>query len=337
VLVKETGIVVPLVFALWLAKERRWRDASFFLAPLAALGLWVLTLERRTGHWAGNPDFAQYNLFYPLAPLRLLATLLRRGYYLLFADLHWIGALAILYAWRRSRLFHTRSWRIAWLVAGAHVAMFTLLGGAALERYLLPILPILYAGMAAGLSFYSKRALLISAVALLAGLAAGNFINPPYPFPYENNLAFVDFVVLHRNAGDYLQRRHPSASVHTMWPMTAELSNPDLGFVRRSLTLHTVTDLTAADLGLMDWSQVQVLVVFSRTWNARYSLLRYKPLIELWERIYGAAPNLTREEARARIPLFREAQFERRGQWVDVYVNPDSRPSGPYLKARGVK
>src|SRR5256885_16127577 len=104
--------------------------------------------------------------------------------------MHWVGALAIVCAWRRSRVFHTRSWKIAWLVAGAHVAMYTLLGGAVLERYLLPVLPILYAAIAAALTVYSRWARVASAAALFAGLAAGNFINPPYPFPYENNLAF---------------------------------------------------------------------------------------------------------------------------------------------------
>ena len=38
VLVKETGAVVPAVFALWLARERRWRDAAWFLAAVPCAG-----------------------------------------------------------------------------------------------------------------------------------------------------------------------------------------------------------------------------------------------------------------------------------------------------------
>jgi 4-amino-4-deoxy-L-arabinose transferase-like glycosyltransferase len=167
VVVKETGLIVPVVFALWLSKERRWRDAALFLGPVAALGFWLVALKLRTGNWAGNAEFVQYNLFYPLAPLRLAAAFLRRIYYLFFADLHWVGAVAIFYAWRRSRIFHTRSWRVAWLLAAAHVAMFTVLGGAVLERYLLPVLPILYAGIAAALTVYSRWARTASTAALL--------------------------------------------------------------------------------------------------------------------------------------------------------------------------
>ncbi len=143
-LVKETGIVAPIVFGGWLAYERRWRDAAWFLAPLVALGAWIGILIHATGHWAGTPAFADYNLFYPLPPLRVAVNALRRFYYLFFANLHWIGAFAILFAWRTSRIFRSRGWRIAGSLAVAHAATVTVLGGATLERYLLPVLPILY-------------------------------------------------------------------------------------------------------------------------------------------------------------------------------------------------
>ncbi len=68
VLVKETGVVAPLVFGLWLARERRWRDAVWFLAPVGVLGIWIGIVAHVTGHWAGNETFAQYNVYYPLHP-----------------------------------------------------------------------------------------------------------------------------------------------------------------------------------------------------------------------------------------------------------------------------
>ena len=333
VLVKETGVVVPVVFALWLSKERRWRDATAFLAPAATLAFWLIALKFRTGSWAGNTEFVQYNLYYPLNPLRLLAALLRRIYYLLCADLHWVGALSICYAWRRSRLFYSRSWQIAWLLAVAHVAMFTVVGGAVLERYLVPVLPILYAGIAAALTVYSRWARIASTVALLVGLAAGNFINPPYPFPYENNLALVDFITLHRYAADLVYSRYPGARVDTMWPMTVELADPDLGYVRKAVPAIVLPELTAANLERIDWSQAGVFIAFSRTWNPRHSVLNFPRFAALWERIYGEPRELSREQVRAHVPLPLRAQFDRRGQWVDIYVNPDWRPAGPYLKA----
>src|SRR6202035_1880589 len=130
----------------------------------------------------------------------------------------WIGTFAIAFVWRTSHLFRSRSWRVAWWLAGAHVALVTLLGGAVLTRYLLPVMPILYAAMAVGLALFPKRPQRICGAALLIGLAASNFINPPYPFPYEDNLAFADFVKLQTSATEFLDHWFAGARVTTVWP-----------------------------------------------------------------------------------------------------------------------
>ncbi|MBZ5619917.1 MAG: hypothetical protein LAQ69_14530 [Acidobacteriia bacterium] len=322
VLVKETGVVVPLSLACWLAYERRWRDAVSFAVPVMLLSVWILVLARSTGHWAGNADWVRYNLLYPLNPIRLATTLLRRLYYLFVANLHWVGTIAVVYAWRRSRIFQSRAWRVAWLLVAVHIVMLTVLGGAALERYLLPVIPILYSAMAAGLSLYRPAPRMVCSLVLLAGLAACNFLNPPYPFPYEDNLAFADFLRLHSETADYLARWHPSASVHTVWPLTAELSRPELGFVSRGMGVRTLPDFAPETLGAIDWSKVQVLVAFSRSWDPRFSLMHFQPLARFWRRFFADTPSPTRAEFRQRIPLPLKAHFERRGQWVDVFVNP---------------
>ena len=36
-----------------------------------ALGLWLIALKAVTGHWLGNAEFTEYNVFYPLNPVRL--------------------------------------------------------------------------------------------------------------------------------------------------------------------------------------------------------------------------------------------------------------------------
>lgn len=322
VLVKETGVVVPLVFAFWLAYERRWRDAAHFVAPALLLAAWILALAAKTGHWAGNSDFVRYNLLYPSHPIRLAVTFLRRFYYLFIADLHWVGSVAVVYAWRGSRLFQSRSWRVAWLLVAVHVAMLTLLGGAVLERYLLPVIPILYSAMAAGLSLYRPIPRMVCSLVLLVGLAACNFLNPPYPFPYEDNLAFTDFLKLQSEAADYLAAWYPDAGVDTVWPLTAELSRPELGFVRRGMGVRTLPNLAPKTLESMDWSKVQVLVAFSRSWDPRFSLMRLAPVVRFWRRFFDYVPNATREESRERVPFPVAAHFERHGQWVDVFVNP---------------
>ncbi|MGO9255880.1 MAG: ArnT family glycosyltransferase [Bryobacteraceae bacterium] len=322
VLVKETGVVVPLVFLLWLGNERRWREAAFFVAPLAALSTWIVWLHHSTGHWMGNPGFLQYNLYYPLHPARLAMALFRRVYYLFFANCHWMGTQAILLAWRTSSLFRSRPWRIALWLAAAHVFTVTLLGGAALERYLLPAIPILYTAMVAGLMLLRRVPRLVCSAILLIGVAAGNVINPPYPFPYEDNLAFSDFVRLHVEAAQFLARRFPEARIATAWPMTAELSRPELGFVNHQLRIERLADFSAATIQSIDWKRVDVLVVYSRRWDPDLNFMHWPPIERFWGRFGGYVPGVTSTEAWSMTPYPNHAHFEKRGQWVDVYANP---------------
>jgi 4-amino-4-deoxy-L-arabinose transferase-like glycosyltransferase len=322
VLFKETGAIVPMVLGAWLVKERRWRDAVWFALPLVAIAGWVAILARRTGSWAGNADFAHYNVLVPLAPGRMLITLPRRLYFVLIANFHWAGTAAAIVAWRTSRLFRSRAWQIAGLVTAAHVLLFTVVGGAVLNRYLLPVLPIVFAAMAAALSVLPRWWRIGATAVLAAGLAASNFVNPPYPFPFEENVSFADFVRLHAEAADYIAHWYPNPVVHTAWPMTDELSRPELGYVPRKFRVQTLPNFSVETIGALDWGTVEILVVFSRDWDPPFNLARIGPMPKLWERIYGFVPAAREEEARSRVPFAAEASFTRRGQWVDVYVNP---------------
>ncbi|MBV8071783.1 MAG: hypothetical protein JO270_17870, partial [Acidobacteriaceae bacterium] len=93
VLAKETGLVVPLVFFLALARRRDWKNASFFVAPAIALACWLFVLRHVTGYWLGNPGFAHYNVAYSLNPVRMALSFARRVYYLFFAEFRCIGTL----------------------------------------------------------------------------------------------------------------------------------------------------------------------------------------------------------------------------------------------------
>ncbi len=321
VLVKETGVVAPLVFGVWLVAERR-RDAAWFMAPLAVLAAWLVILHSSTGHWAGNAAFADYNLRYPLHPARFAVNLLRRIYYLGFANLHWIGAFAILFAWRTSPIFRARGWRIASVFGVAHVLVVTLLGGATLERYLLPVLPILYTAMAAGLDCFPRRPRLICSAALICGLAVGIFVNPPYPFPYEDNLAWTDFVRLQSDAADTIGRRYSAARIVTLWPLTAELAQPELGYTHVPVQVDTLPDLSAATIAALDWNRVQALAAFSREWDPSWSPLHFAPIRKLWRALFGYEPFSTEDELRRAAPYPPIARWRRGGQWMELYVQP---------------
>jgi 4-amino-4-deoxy-L-arabinose transferase-like glycosyltransferase len=333
VLVKETGIVAPLVFAAWLAYERRWRDAVWFVAPVVALAAWLGALYHQTGYWTGSPGFEQYNLYFPLHPVRLLVALSRRIYSLFFASFQWIGTFAIVFIWRTTYLFRSRSWRIAWTLAAAQVLVVTVLGGAVLTRYLLPVMPIVFAAMALGLAHFPKRPQQICGAALVAGLIASNFINPPYPFPYEDNLAFADFVQLQTSGAEFLDHWARNARVTTAWPMNRELTRPELGFVSRAMEVQTLRNFTPQTLAPVDWNNVEVFVAFSRTWDPEFSLTHFAPVRWFWRRFYNFSPNSTRDDVRNRVPFPRAAHFERRGQWLDIYVNPGPTRPSPAVRA----
>ena len=40
-------------------------------------------------------------------------------------------------------------------------------------------------------------------------------MNPPFPFPLENNLAMIDFVELHHDAAQYLEASYPNKTIYT--------------------------------------------------------------------------------------------------------------------------
>ena len=318
VLTKETGLLVPLLFGAWLLYEKRRRDAVWFLLPAAALCVWLLILARGTGHLFGNSEFTRYNLYYPFHPVRFTFALGRRLYYLFFQDFHWIGTIAILLAWRRG-VFATRAWRIAWLMIAIHVLFLSAVGGAMLERYLLPVLPILYTAMVAAMSIYKGVLKVVFQVALLAGLIVGNFWNPPYPFPFENNLAFTNFVELQQTAAEFVARSYPGEPIATVWPLTAALSRPEFGYVRRAIPVSSLPDFTARSVDSPDWRRdARVLVFFSRMWEPEWSWTNIVLVRKIWRHFYGYEPELSIPEMRRR-SLTPVARWERRGQWIEVY------------------
>jgi len=332
VMVKETGLAMPLVLAAWLGRERRWRAAACFLLPGLCLAAWVAFLAKQTGHWAGSLEFASYNLRYPLDPFRLAVSLGRRLYYLFAADSRWIGTVAIALSWKTAgSLFRSRPWRIAFLFTAAHVALVVVLGGASLERYLLPVMPVIFALMVTCLFLQPHLPRILAAGAFVAAVAAGNWINPPYPFPYENNLAMIDFLDLQQAAARYLTELYPHARVETIWPLTLELSRPELGFVSHQVAVAPVPDLTADSLRKIRWRGVEVFVAFSRSWDGAPNLMQFSAIHSFWQRHYGREP-ATRRQMPALISLPLSARFERRGQWVDIYSSLDI--AAPELQRR---
>jgi hypothetical protein len=307
------------VLAVWLIVERRRRDALWFLLPFAALAVWLVVLYRATGNPLGSTGFADYNLLFPLHPVRVAIALARRCFAIFIENFHWIGWIAVALAWRRTRIYRSRPWRIAATLGVAQVLAVTLLGGATLERYLLPVLPLMYVAFAAAWSAMPSRGTRIGQFALIAGLLVCLFWNPPYPYPYENNLAMVDFVRLQQSAADFVERHFPGQRITTAWPLTIELRRPACGYVRRHMDVQELAGFRPADLKSLRPESVGVFVLFSKDWDAGWDI-RQAPLIApLMRHFYGYRPQVPPQELERRFGLKLDARWSERGQWIDVY------------------
>ncbi|HEY4365401.1 MAG TPA: glycosyltransferase family 39 protein [Bryobacteraceae bacterium] len=317
VLTKETALTTPLVFAVWLwSQTKHRREALYFLAPAVALAIWLVVLHRATGYWLGNPYFGQYNVNGALHPLPILYSAAERFLFLFVKDGRFLGLIALYFGWR---LLRTQDWAVAALVALAQLALVTVLGGAVLDRYLLPILPILYAAFATSALAYSTRTRWISHAALLTALVAGLFWNPPYPFQYEDNLAMVDFVDLQRTAAQYLESRAPSQRIASMWPFTGAIEKPDFGYLTRPLRPVNIDSFELAQILALDRRRFDVLVVYSRQYQMEGTWLDRPPLHALLQRLPGYHPQATEDELAAH-GFLPQARWQRHGQWIEVYA-----------------
>ncbi len=319
-LTKETSILLPLVLMLTLLRERRLREAAYYVVPALALSVWLFALWRATGTPFGNAEFAHYNLNYSLDPLRMVFSLCRRVYYLFLQDFRWIGTAAMWYSWRHRGLFRTPAWHLVMTFAAAHIVLVSVLGGAELERYLLPVLPIFYLAVAQALFTLSPARRNLCAAAVCAGLVVAVFTKPLFPLPYEDTGAMVDFVRVQQTAAAYLQQHYSGQDIYTAWPLTAALGRADFGYVTKPLTTHETLDLKYSILSKLNPRDVHVLVLYPRTWEPVFWILHLPGVGAFLTRFYEYEPQMTGGQAHTVLGLSRVARWDRRGQWVEVWA-----------------
>ncbi len=319
VLAKETGLVVPAVFGAVLLFRRKWKHALLFVPSAIVLALWLALLHAKTGYWLGNPGFAHYNVAYALQPVRVIFSILRRIYYLFFGEFRWIGTLVLLAAWRECESFRSDRWKITFLVAGATLLLVSVLGGAELERYLLPVLPLFYIAVAVAATHLRKWVRVASVSALLAGLVGNIFWNPPYPFPYENNYAMVDFIRLEQAAAAFSEARYGNSTIATAWPFSAALRSPDYGYVSRPLNVLETNDFHKSSIEALPSRDSGVLIIYTRTWMPKNGVIIWPYVETFLRRYYAWQPNITAQECEA-LGWQPQAQWTRRGQNITVYA-----------------
>lgn len=335
VMVKETAAVVPVLFAIWLYREGEKRRALCFLLPLLPLAGWLLLLHGKTGYALGSQEFAEYNLFYTLHPVRLTMAVIRRVYTLFLADFHWAGTLSLVLAWkvlRRALAPIGREWRLVLAACAFEIAVVTMFGGATLERYLLPVLPVFYIAVAASWTVLAKLPRVALQAILVAGLITSNFWSSLFwPFPFEDNLAMVSMARLEASAASVIESNFPGHAVTTAWPMTDALRRPGLGYVETAQPVRRIRDFTAASIQKLERTNVDLMIIYSRDHEPRWNLLALGPLNSLHRRFYGYERPLPPEAIATRLRLRLVAGWQERGQWIRIYQGSGAPASTAFI------
>jgi Dolichyl-phosphate-mannose-protein mannosyltransferase len=357
VLAKETAILAPLALFVWeltghfirrLGKENCWNQTRwneilppadgrarslYLLLPVVPLAGWYAHHYAKTGFLLGNPEFFRYNVAATLNALRLPLALGMRlwqlfGYFGLYL-LTLAGLLAMLRPPRREsgvarpRIpFWTQAAFLSVLLA--YLGFMSLVGGAVLARYMLPVVPLVILALVSTLwrrVRYWKLIVAAVAIAFVAGL----FSNPPYGFSLEDNLAYRDYIVLHADASRFLAMRYSGARVLTAWPASDELTRPWLGYVNanasqpfRALRIEDFS-VSQIDLAARARNRFDVALVFSTKYQPPHALFdNWDTWQRIKEKFFGYHRDLLPEDIAQRLGGTIVYHKEMNGQWIAV-------------------
>jgi hypothetical protein len=335
---KETAIVVPVTLAAISVVEgfrasspvrgRYLREAAWLLSCVLPLAAWYGYHYAKTGFLFGNPEFLRYNARANLDPLRILAAF---GHRLLHLTAHMNLFVPVLMTvaslllnprvdvegQERRGLCQDASKRVILLLL-ANAVLFSVLGGALLTRYLLPMYPLVL--LVAVTTFYRRvpywqGLAVFSAAAFVVGL----FINPPYGFAPEDNLAYAHVIRLHQAAIAQLTRRYTGATVLTAWPVSDELTRPELGYVKHPWDVDRIEDFTEPEIERAadePWRYSAALVFSTKEEpsSSLFSLGRRSQALD--ERYFGLHHDLPPEQIAQQLHGDLVWQKQDAGQWV---------------------
>ncbi len=284
---KETAIVTPLALVAWHLWEVRrkpafagghWRVAGQFLLPILPLCAWYGYHFHKTGHIFGNPQYLRYNAIGTLHVARFFLALAQRlmqvtVYMNLFVPVLLMLAAMLLPALRQAD--GSKRPRVSWnaqaqigIILLVNVLFFSVVGGAVLARYLLPLYPLI---LLLCVSTWRRRVLqwpwfaVLSVVAFLAGL----FVNPPYRFAPEDNLTYRSMIVMQQQAIAQVLHRAPGGTVLTAWPATDELMRPWLGYVRKPVRVVAIDNFSLPQIeAAMQMPGYDAALVFATKYEA---------------------------------------------------------------------
>lgn len=280
---KETAIVTPVALAGYEAvmllrhqgqRRERGRWIASLLFPVLPLLCWYGYHYHRTGFVFGNPEYLRYNATANLSAYRVALCLWHRLLHLtihmnMFAPVLCAMAAALMpVTTDRSTQGFMRGVRERVLVMlVANWMAFSVLGGALLTRYLLPMYPLVLLLCLVEWRRHLRWWWAVAAFSF-AVFVAGIFINPPYAFAPEDNLTYRDMILLHQRAIILIEQRFPEATVLTAWPADAELRQPELGYAHRAIRTTSIDNFSARQIAkaAAEPGEYDTALIFSTKW-----------------------------------------------------------------------
>lgn len=353
VLSKETAIITPGALALWemlFAKDAdgnsttdRLRRATVRLVPAVPLAAWLVFHYHATGHIFGDATYMKYNVAQTLSPLRFVLALALRTWHL-FGIMNMLPlTVAMIVAMffppviddsgERQRIAVPLQLQFA-LIMLVYLVTFSIVGGAALTRYLLPAYPLV---IIIAMSTLHRRILRWEwpAAIMVIFFVLALFFDPPYKFAPEDNLTYKDFVELHVEAAQFLEQHERGATVLTAWPASDELGRPYLGYVAGPFKTLSLNNFTLDELLRLRnvHGQFQVAYLFSTKYENR-GWIRSQVWDKFNRRFFDdhqdVPPDLAAQLLGGRVVFFEK----RKQEWVEIIeMQPrDDRPVESLLR-----
>ena len=346
---KETAIITPMALLGWEVlcpllgsfqiqgaqvcyQKRNWLRSLSLLLCLLPLVCWLSYHHLKTGYFLGNPEYLRYNLGATLTPLRVALAMLIRLWHLLGYLNLFVLTVITLYAMSQPALLErdgSERPRIAipvqlifGVVIAAHVVALSVLGGAVLARYMIPVLPLVTLLCVSTLR-RRLRYWVVCVTAVCAAFVFALFATPPYRVAPEDTLLYRDYVVLHKQAEMEIARQYPQARVLTAWPASDEMTRPFLGYVTQPLNVVRMENFSETEMerAAKATGSYDVVFLFTTKWQPPRPLWKTLPFGEsIQKRFFDYHEDVAPERA-ATILGGRLVRYENRNnEWVAIIV-----------------
>jgi 4-amino-4-deoxy-L-arabinose transferase-like glycosyltransferase len=336
----------------------RWLAALSF--PLLPLVLWYAFHHHMTGFTFGNPEYLRYNATANFTAAHIFQAIRYRFVHLFWQRNIWLPillALACLFLPKRSDMLYLGDTPVPpGFSLGSHATAekqgasapdrlpppdslfpvpcllilsnwlaFSILGGALLTRYLLPIYPLILLLCVYLWQQRTHYAAAFTAITAAAFISAW-WINPPTAFAPEDSLTYRDMIVAHQQAIDYVAQHYPTATVLTAWPVTTDLFKPELGYVQHPIKAVALEDFTrpslqpfiaeTANTGIASYDTAIVFTTHFVDPNLRRYLITHPNTPR--GRAFATSHDLTPQEIATLLGGSVVANFDQHGEWAAV-------------------